>query len=123
QLRQRPTNPQCKLEIKNGPFWRAVDALLDATQMTVYHFSGKEGLAIVDRDPQELPRKGRAAYIGPLRLEVARISSELQPGLKTPGFLRVALGIAWEPRLAPVMVEQPVNQLQALDDAGQPLQF
>lgn len=123
QLRQRPTNPQCKLEIKNGPFWRAVDALLDATQMTVYHFSGKEGLAIVDRDPQELPRKGRAAYIGPLRLEVTRISSELQPGLKTPGFLRVALGVAWEPRLAPVMVEQPVNQLQALDDAGQPLQF
>ena len=123
QLRERLTNPQCKLEVKNAPFWQAVDALLDSTQMTVYHFSGKEGLAIVNRDSQELPRRGRAAYIGPLRLEVTRIASELQPGLKKPGFLRVSLGVSWEPRLAPVMVEQPVNQLQATDDAGQPLQF
>ncbi len=55
-LHQKTTNPSFKLEIKDAPFWQAVDALLDATNMTVYRYSGKEGLAIVDRSADELPR-------------------------------------------------------------------
>ena len=122
-LRQKATNPRFKLQIKNAPFWQAVDALLDSTHMTVYHYSGKDGLAIIDRANDELPRRERATYVGPLRLEVDRIVAERRPALKQPGSLKLNLAVAWEPRLAPVMIEQPLTQIQAVDDQGQPLQF
>ncbi len=73
--------------------------------------------------PDELPRAGRAVYSGPLRLEVDRIVANRQPGTKRQGSLKVNVAIAWEPRLAPVMVEQPLDQIQALDDQGKPLEF
>jgi hypothetical protein len=123
RLQQKVTNPRFKLDIKNAPFWQAVDALLDSTHMTVYHYSGKDGLAIIDRPDDELPRRARATYIGPLRLEVTRIIAQREPGLKKQGTLKVNLAIAWEPRLAPVIISQPLNQLQAVDDQGQTLQF
>jgi hypothetical protein len=122
-LHQQANNPRFKLDIKDAPFWQAVDALLDATNMTVYRYSGKDGLAIVDRNADELPRSGRAVYSGPLRLEVDRIVADRQPASKRQGSLKVNLAIAWEPRLAPVMIEQPVGQIQALDDQGKPLEF
>jgi hypothetical protein len=122
-LQQKMTNPRFKLEIKNAPFWQAVDALLDSTHMTVYHYSGKDGLAIIDRPEDELPRRARGTYVGPLRFEVTRIVAERQPGLKQPGSLKLNLAIAWEPRLAPVAMVQPLNQLQAVLDNGQTLQF
>ncbi len=122
-LQQPVTNPRFKLEIKDAPFWQAVDALLDATNMTVYRYSGKDALAIVDRSPDELPRTDRAVYSGPLRLEVDRIVADRQPASKRQGSLKVNLAIAWEPRLAPVMVEQPLEKIQALDDQGKPLEF
>jgi hypothetical protein len=123
KLQQQATNPRFKLEIKNAPFWQAVDALLDSTHMTVYHYSGKDGLAIIDRPPEELPRRSRAVYDGPLRLEVNRIVAEREPGLKKQGALKVNIAIAWEPRLAPVMITQPLEDLQAVDDRGQPMKF
>jgi hypothetical protein len=122
-LRQKTTNPRFKLQIKNAPFWQAVDALLDSTHMTVYHYSGKDGLAIIDRTEDELPRRGRATYVGPLRLEVDRIVAERRPAMKQPGSLKLNLAVAWEPRLAPVMIEQPLTQIQAVDDQGQTLEF
>ncbi|HZZ27752.1 MAG TPA: hypothetical protein VFE46_07055 [Pirellulales bacterium] len=120
---QNITNPQFKLEIKNAPFWQAVDALLDSTKMTVYHYSGKDGLAIVNRAGDELPRSGRATYVGPLRLEVTRIIAQRQPALKTSGLLQLNLAIAWEPRLEPLMIVQPLTQIQAIDDQGHALKF
>jgi hypothetical protein len=120
---QNVVHPRFKLEIKNAPFWEAVDALLDSTNMTVYHYSGKDGLAIVNRTQDELPRRLRATYVGPLRLEVTRIIAQRQPGLKVPATLKLNLAIAWEPRLAPLMIAQPLAQLQAVDDQGHALKF
>src|SRR5262249_4311795 len=86
-------------------------------------YSGKDGLAIINRPEEELPRQGRAAYIGPLRLEVSRIVAERDPGFKRQGMLKLNLAIAWEPRLAPVLVEQPLEQIEAIDDQGNKLEF
>jgi hypothetical protein len=123
RLQQKASNPRFKLEIKNAPFWQAVDALLDSTQMTVYHYSGKDGLAIIERPQDELPRRVRAIYVGPLRLEVTRLIEDRQPGLKKPGSLKINLAVAWEPRLAPVKLVQRLNQLQAVDDQGHVMRF
>ncbi len=57
---QNVTNPKLTLDIRNAPFWQALDAILDQTNLTVYLFSGKDGLALVDRTENELPRAKRA---------------------------------------------------------------
>jgi hypothetical protein len=123
QLGQQSENPHFKLDVKNAPFWEAVDALLDSTKMTVHDYSGHDGLAIVNRGEDELPRRGRAAYVGPLRLEVERIVAERTPGLKTDHSLKLILAIAWEPRLTPLAITQRTAQLQAIDDQGHALPF
>ena len=120
---QNVTNPQFKLEIKNAPFWQAMDAMLDSTNMSVYQYSGKDGLAIIDRPEDESPRTPRAAYAGPLRLEATKISAERHSASKKPGTLKVNLEIAWEPRLSPIAFVQSLKDLEAVDDAGQKLQI
>ena len=119
---QNVTNPQFKLEIKNAPFWQAMDAMLDSTNMSVYQYSGKDGLAIIDRPEDESPRTQRAAYAGPLRLEATKVSAERHSASKKPGTLKVTLEIAWEPRLSPIAFVQTLKELEAIDDQGQKLQ-
>ena len=120
---QNVSNPQFKLEIKNAPFWQAMDAMLDSTNMSVYQYSGKEGLAIIDRPEDESPRTSRAAYTGPLRLEATKISAERHSASKKPGTLKVDLEVAWEPRLSPIAFSQSLKDLEAVDDEGQKLKI
>jgi hypothetical protein len=117
---QQETNPQLALEIKNAPFWQALDVILDKTNLSIYPYSGSDGLALVDRDHGELPRSKRGTYAGPLRLEVSRLVAERRPAVEN-GTLRVNLEVAWEPRLAPITFLQPLKDIQAIDDQGNPL--
>src|SRR5262249_54514446 len=118
---QNVTNPTLKLEIKDAPFWPALDAVLDSAQLSVYQFSGEDGVALSDRSPSELPRRNRGAYAGQLRIEATRLVTERHPGTKEEAALAVSLEIAWEPRLSPISFEQPLAKLQAVDDQGEEL--
>lgn len=121
KLGQNVTNLQLKLDIKDAPFWPALDAVLDSAQLGIYPFSGDDGVAIAGRSPSELPRRDRGAYSGPLRIEATRLVSERHPGTSDSAALAVSLEIAWEPRLKPISFEQPLAQIQAVDDQGEEL--
>jgi hypothetical protein len=56
-------------------------------------------------------------------LEATRIIAERHPASKNPGTLKVSLEVAWEPRLTPIALIQPLKQLQAVDDQGQDLKI
>jgi hypothetical protein len=111
-----------KLDIRNEPFWSAVDKVLDAAGKDVYDYSGQDALSIVDRDPGEAPRFGRACYSGPFRFEVLEIQA--QRNLRSPNrkSLKLQLGIGWEPRLRPIALAQPAIDLRATDENGNPLE-
>lgn len=107
------------LELKDEPYWSAVDQLLDQAKLGIYNYGGEDALTIVARDKEDGPRYGRAVYSGPFRMEVLAIEGQRnlrQPGRKS---LQLQLEVAWEPRLRPIAISQPVTDLKAVDEAGQ----
>jgi len=108
------------LDVKDAPFWSAVDQLLDAAKLGVYNY-GEEGLAVIPRGPDDGPRYGSAAYNGPFRLEVHEIQAKLNRRQPLRKSLALQLEVAWEPRLRPIALSQPIADLSATDDAGRPV--
>lgn len=114
---QQQTDPTIETSFRDVPFWEVLDALLDQSETTVYNFSGQAGaLAIVGRAQGELPRSQRAAYSGLFRFE--GLSLLARRDLRNPenDSLRLTLEVAWEPRVAPIVLHLPLDQLEAVDE-------
>ncbi|GMQ80306.1 MAG: hypothetical protein BMS9Abin04_277 [Planctomycetia bacterium] len=103
------------------PFWRALDELLDSARLTTYPYSGKSALRIVAADPAARPRSGHAAYSGPFRFEVVRVDAYRELRTSARRGVRVQIEVAWEPRLAPIGLTQPLCDVRAATADGTPL--
>jgi type II secretory pathway component GspD/PulD (secretin) len=106
------------IELKNEPFWPALDQILDQAKLGIYSYGGKDALSIVSRDPSDGPRRGRAFYTGPFRFEVTEVQSHRSLRQPTQTSLKLQLEIGWESRLRPIAISQPAANLQATSDAG-----
>ena len=106
------------LEINDEPFWPAFDKILDAANMTVYPFSGEETLAIIDREKGALPRASDASYSGPFRIQAVDVVARRNLRSSEQQGLRVELEIAWEPRLRPIALSQPIDALEITAEDG-----
>lgn len=109
------------LNVENAPFWSAVDQLLDAAKLSIYNYAGEDGLALMSRGPDDGPRHGKATYNGPFRLEIIEIQAQLNRRQPTRKSLKMQLEVAWEPRLRPIALSQPLADVAATDDAGRPI--
>ncbi|MCC7084691.1 MAG: hypothetical protein IT427_06760, partial [Pirellulales bacterium] len=118
QFGQQVTDPEVTTDFEKTPFWQALDTLLDRANMTTYNYAHDADLSLIAKSPEQLARAPRADYVGPLRLEVARVTAERVPGVKNSGSLKLALEIAWEPRLRPILFQQALASLKATDDRG-----
>jgi hypothetical protein len=119
KFNQEARDPMIKVELKDVPFWQAFDTVLDAAGLSVYEFDEEKGaLAYVARGDGALPRVGKASYSGLFRLEPARI--EAVRDLKNPEnrSLKLFVEASWEPRVRPIVIEQPLDELSATDEAG-----
>jgi hypothetical protein len=106
------------IELTDEPFWPAVDQILDQLGLSVYNYGGMDALSLVSRPEYEGKRYGTAVYSGPLRFEVLELQSQRnlrQPDRKS---LKVQLEVAWEPRLRPIALSQPVDDVSATTDKG-----
>jgi hypothetical protein len=106
------------VELKGERFWPAVDKILDQAKLGIYSYGGKDALSIVARDAADGPRQARAAYIGPFRLDITEVQAERSIRQPKQSLLKLQLEVAWEPRLRPIAISQPVADLQAKTDAG-----
>ncbi len=116
---QTATPIRVNLTASKVSYWHALDELLDQAKMTTYNYGGvTSALTIVARQDQEVDRLGKAAYAGQFRIEPMRL--ELVRDLRNPGnnSLQLALDIAWEPRLRPIVITIPFQDLEVKDDAG-----
>jgi hypothetical protein len=109
------------IELKEEPFWPALDQILDKASLGIYSYGGEDALSIVSRASDERPRHGAGNYTGPFRIEVMEVQS--QRNLRQPErqSLKLQLEVAWEPRLRPIALSQPVADLHATTDTGQEL--
>jgi hypothetical protein len=113
--------PGITLDLKDEAFWPAVDRVLDAAQADIYAYGGEDALSIVARSAGEAPRHGAAAYSGPFR--IAALEVQAQRNLRQPAgdALKLQLQVAWEPRLKPIALSQPVSAIEAKTDGGEKL--
>jgi len=118
QFGQKTTPRLVTIELTDAPFWTALDQILDVASLTVYPFSGEETLAIIDREQGGLPRAKGVSYAGPFRIQAVNVVA--RRNLRSPAQqdLRVKLEIAWEPRLRPIALSQPIESLVVTADDG-----
>jgi hypothetical protein len=111
-------DPEIKVDFDKTPFWSALDQVLDQAQLSVYPYAQPGALQLVPRGPNDLPRVGRATVVGPLRIEPVRVRASRDPRTTAPSVLQVGLEIAWEPRLRPISIMQPMAAVKAVDASG-----
>lgn len=106
------------IDLKEEPFWSAIDQILDQAKLGVYSYGGEDALSIVARGPDDGPRHGSATYKGPCRLEILEVQSQASRRKPKEKSLKLQLEVAWEPRLRPIALSQPAAEVQAKTDAG-----
>jgi hypothetical protein len=109
------------IELKDEPFWPAIDQIFDQAKLGIYSYGGKDALSIVGRDGADSARQKGAAYNGPFRLDVTDVQGERSLRQPKQTSLKLQLEVAWEPRLRPIAISQPAADLQATTDAGSKL--
>jgi hypothetical protein len=117
-------DPKIKVELDKVPFWQALDTVLDAAEFTLYEFDDEaNALAYTNREGDALKRSGHAVYSGLFRLEPSRI--EAVRNLKNPSSrsLRLTVDVAWEPRVRPIVLQQPLGDVEAKDENGNKLEL
>lgn len=109
------------IELKDEPFWSGIDQIFDQAKLGIYSYGGKDALAIVGRDSAESPRYKRGAYSGPFRLDITDVQAQRNLRQPKQTSLKLQLEIAWEPRLRPIAISQPVADVEAMTDDGNKL--
>ena len=106
------------------PYWQALDALLDQAELNVNAYGARAGaLSVQARPDGGLGRSELAAYSGVFRVEPQRL--EARRDLRNPAVnvLQLSLGIAWEPRVAPIALRQQLSEIEIIDDRGETLEI
>ena len=107
------------VDVRQVPFWEALDRVLDAVKLTVDPYSGHSGTLHVEPRPDGQANGFETAYYeGPFRLEATHVTAvrDLRNPLLTG--LRVRLSIAWEPRTKPISITVPLAEIVAQDHLG-----
>ncbi len=100
-------------------FWHAVDLVLDQAELDINFYAGDRGtLALVAREEERPSRVDAAAYAGVYRIEPTSIMASRVLNQPSQNRLNIRLEIAWEPRMTPIGLSIPVDQLSGkLDDS------
>mgnify|MGYP005836628741 CR=1 FL=1 len=105
-------------KFEKTPFWKALDQVLDEAGLTVYPYAADRAIHLVARPEGQSPRGRAACYSGPFRFEPLRVVAQRNLRDAEGDSLRVAVEVAWEPRLRPIGLDHPMAGLSALDETG-----
>jgi len=100
-------------------FWHAVDYVLDQVQLDINFYGGDEGtLMLVSREEGRPSRVDSAAYAGVYRIEPTSVTSRRNLRQSDISALNISIEISWEPRLTPIGLTIPIDQLSSKLDDG-----
>ena len=114
---------QIKLDVAfdKTPFWQALDQVLDQASLTAYPYGEGAAIHVVPRPETHLPRARGAAYSGPFRFAALRAIARRELRETIGDNLQITLEAAWEPRVKPIFLKQPMDAVEAVDQKGNPL--
>jgi len=116
--------PKITLDVKDVPFWQALNQVLDQAQLTIDIFAmddnGRPLQSVVVTPPlgAQAAKTPRTSYHGAFRFEPISITG--RRGLADPAEsgLEVLLETQWEPKLSPITMSFPRDSLQAFYNDG-----
>ncbi len=114
-------DPTLKIDLEKTPFWQALDQVLDQAGLSAYPFGDQKAIVLQPQLPGQALRSAAASYRGPFRFEAVEVQSKRDLRNPVNKALAVKIEAAWEPRLAPIALEEPLKKVVALDDAGRPM--
>ena len=123
RLNQNNDDSEITVELKDVPFWEAMDKILDEAGLTFYSFVGESGkLAVVAAGEMAYDRSGKGAYAGLFRVEPTLLT--LEKNLRNPeaDIFRMNIEMMWEPRVLPILVRQDFEDLEITTDNGDTLE-
>ncbi len=109
------------LSAKEALFWPTFDKLLDQTKLDVYAYGGQGETALINRTVGLRPRVEGVSYAGPFRFEPLRVVSTRGLRDENESAIDLHVEISWEPKLGPIVLSQPIDQLEVIDDGGIPV--
>jgi hypothetical protein len=119
RFNQEGSDPKITVDLKEVPFWQALDTVLDAASLTIYNYDEEQGaLAYTSRGDDAVPRLGKASYSGLFRLEPTRIEAVRDLKNSSMHSLKLVTDAIWEPRVRPIVLEVPLSDLSATDEKG-----
>jgi len=121
QLGAEVTNPALDLEIKDKPFFEALDIIARLAEVSISFSTGDGSIGIMaggmyGAAPGAPPRgKPIIQYSGPFRIELQQLSlsRDFQAGT---ALANVRLEAAWEPRLRPMLLKLKAEEQKVTDD-------
>jgi hypothetical protein len=121
QFGQPASDPKLTISFERTPFWPALDQLLDRAGLTVYPYGQRQAVGLLAASDRQRPAAGRVSYSGPFRFEPLAVVARRDLRQTDGGSLTVAVEAAWEPRLRIISLAQPMAEVIATDERGQPL--
>lgn len=116
-LNQESPNTEVTVDIKDAPFWSALDQLLDEAGLDIYTFVGEsKKLAIISAAEGSLDRHGRGSYQGLFRIEPTNIAAERDLRNPNADQLRMNLELVWEPRVLPILIRLDLEDVTITTD-------
>lgn len=110
---------QLELDLQQTSYWQALDQILDRAELDIDPYGGRpQTLVLVPRASPEGSRTRWVHYHEAFRVAGMRLTATRD--LQNPSVqgMRVSIGAAWEPRLAPISITQPLDKVAAVDDQG-----
>ncbi len=111
-------DPKVIVNFKDEPFWQVIDTLCDEHNLVVIPYSEQGTLLLRPGSQFGLPRRQRAQYNGPFRLEVVSVASTRSFENPALDGLRATIQISWEPRLRPLLFNLDKDSLLGECDDG-----
>lgn len=114
-------DPAVKVDFNKTPFWSALDRVLDQAGLSVYPFGSERAIHVVAQPGEEGSRTRRAVYAGPFRFEPVGIQAVRDLRNPQNESLRLEVEVAWEPRVQPITLMLPMEEIKAVDESGKPI--
>ena len=127
EQRDEPTNPSFDLDIKEKPFFEALDEIAAKAEIGLNFFTGDGSIGLVDRPamnaaakPERAPDAPKVLYPGPFRVAFKQITARrvFEAGSADAN---AQFEVAWEPRLRPMLLALKAEDFKIVDDRGEPV--
>lgn len=114
QLGAEVTNPAFDLDIRDLPFFEALDKIARLAEVSTTAFTGDGSIGITAGTP---PKDPLLQYVGPFRVAFKQLVEmrDFQAGTTAAN---AQLEVAWEPRLRPMLLAIKAEDLEIKDDQG-----